>query len=264
MSQTTSFLQKEVAVGIGSGTTVVFAAAHLGQKAKEANVIVKCVPTSFQAQELIRNNGLVLSTLDETPMLDVTVDGADECDKKLNCIKGGGGCLTQEKIVAYFSKKMVVAADYSKCSDKLGTKWTNGLPIEVMPICWGPVKTRIVEQFGGEAALRLAVKKMVCFHFRFDYHSMEMLKKGPVVTDNGNFLLDWKFPMENDFDWDSMSIRLKMIPGSHPLFTIHCNSLRKLGFFVLSSGVIETGLFCNLVRKAYFGNTDGTVSVREF
>jgi ribose 5-phosphate isomerase A len=82
-------------VGIGSGSTIVFAVNRLAERVKTEHLDVVCVPTSFQAKQLIVNNGLKLGELETYPELDVAIDGADECDSKLNCIKGGGGCLLQ-------------------------------------------------------------------------------------------------------------------------------------------------------------------------
>ncbi|XP_065282806.1 ribose-5-phosphate isomerase isoform X3 [Dermacentor albipictus] len=101
-------------VGIGSGSTVVYAVEHLARRVKEHGWKISCVPTSFQAKELIRKHGLVMTDLEESPELNVAIDGADEVDAKLTLIKGGGGCLTQEKIIASCAKEFVVVADYSE------------------------------------------------------------------------------------------------------------------------------------------------------
>ena len=95
-----------------------------------------CVPSSFQARQLIIQNGLVLSDLEITPELDVAIDGADEVDEKLTLIKGGGGCLLQEKIVINAAKEFVVVADYRKDSKELGEQWKKGVPIEVLPLAY--------------------------------------------------------------------------------------------------------------------------------
>lgn len=116
--------QGKLIVGIGSGSTVVPAVEALKElvDAQQAHERVVCVPTSWQARELIVAAGLQLGDLDRFPEIDVDIDGADECDAKLNAIKGGGGCQLQEKIVAHWSKKFVVVADYRKDSEVLGTK----------------------------------------------------------------------------------------------------------------------------------------------
>ena len=94
------------------------------------------MPSSFQARQLIIQNGLVLSDLEITPELDVAIDGADEVDEKLTLIKGGGGCLLQEKIVINAAKEFVVVADYRKDSKELGEQWKKGVPIEVLPLAY--------------------------------------------------------------------------------------------------------------------------------
>jgi ribose 5-phosphate isomerase A len=105
-------------------------------------------------------------------VIDVTIDGADEVDLQLNCIKGGGACQLQEKIVAFAAKKFVIIADYRKESSKLGEQWVQGVPIEVVPMAYVPLMNKLKE-FGGAPVLRMAKNKA-----------------GPVVTDNGNFVLD--------------------------------------------------------------------------
>lgn len=161
-----------------------------------------------------------MSDLEVTPELDVTIDGADEVDSNLTLIKGGGGCLTQEKIVAATSRKFVVVADYSKNSTFLGQNYHNGVPIEVIPMSHAFVSNKIKDKFGGDVILRMAKSKM-----------------GPLVTDNGNFILDWKFPQNANHDWNKIHISIKLIPG-----------------------VVETGLFVGMAFKVYFGNQDGSLT----
>ena len=122
----------------------------------------RCVPTSFQARQLIVANGLELSDLEREPRIEVTIDGCDEADTQLSLIKGGGGCQTQEKIVAEYSDKFVVIADYRKRSEKLGEAW-DYVPIEVVPMAYKPVMNKIEKQMGGNVKLRMA-KNKVC-HF---------------------------------------------------------------------------------------------------
>ncbi|XP_025889914.1 ribose-5-phosphate isomerase [Nothoprocta perdicaria] len=214
-------VQNNQVLGIGSGSTIVHAVHRLAERVKEENLTIVCIPTSFQARQLILQNGLTLSDLDRHPELDVAIDGADEVDCDLNLIKGGGGCLTQEKIVAGYAKCFIVIADYRKKSKSLGEHWKKGIPIEVIPMAYVPVSRTLTKNFGGAAELRMAVSKA-----------------GPVVTDNGNFILDWKF--DTVHKWSEVNTAIKMIPG-----------------------VVETGLFIDMAQQVYFGMQDGSVSVRE-
>ena len=156
-------------VGIGSGSTVVYVVerlAHCVRNHSLQNIV--CVPSSFQARQLIVTNGLFLSDLERTPTVDVCIDGADEMDDALQLIKGGGGALLQEKILAFNSKFFAVVADYRKQSKFLGENWTKGLPVEVLPSAYVPVMKNIRERLHGTPVLRSAIAKA-----------------GPVVTDNG-------------------------------------------------------------------------------
>ncbi|CAL8274042.1 unnamed protein product [Merluccius merluccius] len=214
-------VQNNQVVGVGSGSTIVYAVDRLAERVRLEKLNIVCVPTSFQARQLVLQHGLPLSDLDRHPELDVAIDGADEVDAGLTLIKGGGGCLTQEKIVAACAKQFIVIADYRKDSAALGEQWKKGVPVEVIPMAYVPVSRRIARRFGGEAALRMAVSKA-----------------GPVVTDNGNFILDWKF--EGAQNWKEVNMHIKMIPG-----------------------VVETGLFVGMAERAYFGMEDGSVRVRD-
>lgn len=205
-------------VGIGSGSTVIYAVERLAQRVTQEKLNISCVPTSFQAKQLITKHSLQLTELEVNPELDVCIDGADEVDSSLNLIKGGGGCLLQEKVVASCAKKLIIIADYTKNSAKLGDQYKKGIPIEVVPMAYVPVRSRIIKSFGGNVELRMAVTKA-----------------GPVVTDNGNFILDWKNYDQNS-NWEHVNKEISSIPG-----------------------VVETGLFVKMATKAYFGMADGTV-----
>ena len=141
-------------VGVGSGSTIVYAVKRLAERVKEEGLTVRCVPTSFQARQLIVSHGLVLTDLEREPRIEVTIDGCDEADTDLALIKGGGGCQTQEKIVAAYSDKFVVIADYRKKSNMLGEAW-DYVPIEVVPMAYRPVQEAIVSQLGGKAGLNI-------------------------------------------------------------------------------------------------------------
>jgi len=210
------FVRNGQCIGIGSGSTIEYAVEHIADRVKKEKINVTCVPTSFQARELIIKHGLTLTDLDRNPLLDVAIDGADEVDKDMTLIKGGGGCLTQEKIVAAAAEKFIVIADYRKDSKELGEQWKKGIPLEVIPMAYQPVSAKIMKQYGGCLDLRMASKKA-----------------GPVVTDNGNFILDWKFDQVHD--WNEAHTFIKLIPG-----------------------VVETGLFVNMANCVIFGMEDGS------
>ncbi len=203
-------------LGIGSGSTVVYAIKKIAEINKAKNMDLKCIPTSFQSRQLIVENGLTLVSLDQYPVIDLDIDGADEIDKSLNLIKGGGGCLVQEKIIASSSKKLVIIADYTKKSEFLGENWKNGVPIEIIPLAHVPIMKKL-EKFGGTPVLRMA-----------------QAKAGPVVSDNGNFIIDADFGIiKNPLD---LNLKLLQIPG-----------------------VVDSGLFLGMAHTAYIGQKDGTV-----
>eukprot|EP01104_Vermistella_antarctica_P002897 TRINITY_DN13097_c0_g1_i1.p1 TRINITY_DN13097_c0_g1~~TRINITY_DN13097_c0_g1_i1.p1 ORF type:complete len:233 (+),score=68.38 TRINITY_DN13097_c0_g1_i1:93-791(+) len=214
------FVRSGMVVGIGSGSTVVYVVERVEELVRDGKLTnLICIPSSFQAELLIQNAKLPLSSLNAHPDIDVAIDGADEVDKDLNCIKGGGGCQTQEKLVASNAKVFVVVADYRKDSTVLGQKWKKGVPIEVIPMAYVPIQRKL-EQLGGKPILRLA-----------------LAKAGPVVTDNGNFILDTDFG--EIADPHSLDRALIAIPG-----------------------VVMTGLFVAMAKKAFFGQADGSVTSR--
>ncbi|PBC31410.1 ribose-5-phosphate isomerase isoform X2 [Apis cerana] len=212
------YVKNNSIIGIGSGSTVIYAIHRLVERVKEENLNVICVPTSFQARQLILNNHLTLGDLETYPKLDCAIDGADEVDSDMNLIKGGGGCLLQEKIVASCANQLIIVADYTKNSQKLGEQYKKGIPIEVVPMAYVAILRRIEDNYGGLVKVRMA-----------------LAKAGPVITDNGNFILDWHFPRDIS-NWDKINIEISMIPG-----------------------VVETGLFIKMAKKVYFGMPDGSV-----
>lgn len=217
-----TWVKDDTVVGIGSGSTVVYAVQRLRERVANEQLRIICVPTSFQSRQLIIQGGLRLGELEVHPELDCVIDGADEVDAQLNLIKGGGGCLLQEKIVASCTKRLIVIADYTKSSQRLGEQYVKGVPIEVVPMAYEPLRRRIEAKFGGEVNLRMAVAKA-----------------GPCVTDNGNFILDWK-NFSLDQEWERVNTELLVMPG-----------------------VVETGLFLGMAVRAYFGMQDGRVTFRD-
>ncbi|KAF8561437.1 hypothetical protein P879_00781 [Paragonimus westermani] len=204
------WLKNRQVIGIGSGTTIEYAVEYVRHDGLCA---------FSEALELLVKHKLEITSLDVHKVLDVAFDGADEVCENLMLIKGGGGCLLQEKIVAASATDFIVLADERKCSKKLGTQWTKGLPIEVVPMALRPVQMWIEKRLGGKAILRPAGTKM-----------------GPQLTDNGNFLLDWQFDSAVDYDWAKVEVDLLRMPG-----------------------VVDTGLFIDMARKVYIGNLDGSI-----
>jgi ribose 5-phosphate isomerase A len=157
-------------VGLGTGSTAYFAVVALGERVKTGLKIVG-IPTSIRAAELARAVGIPLTTLDEHPAIDITIDGADEVDPKLNLIKGGGGALLREKVVASVTRKMVVVADSGKIVPVLG-KFP--LPVEIIAFARTVIEKKIVA-LGASPKLRTKPDG------------------SPFVTDNGNQILDCSF-----------------------------------------------------------------------
>jgi len=209
-------------LGIGSGSTIVYAVQRLAERVKEEKLSVRCIPTSFQAIQLINGNNLVLSDLSQNPKIDVAIDGVDEISETLQCIKGGGGCHVQEKIVASCADEFIAIADYNKQATELGTVWLKGIPIEVVPMAQVPVMLKLKTLGALKVTLRMAVSKA-----------------GPVVTDNGNFILDAHFG--------------ELVGEKRP--TVLEAAIRSI------AGVVDCGLFVDMIRKAYIGAEDGGVLV---
>ncbi|QPG73661.1 ribose-5-phosphate isomerase rki1 [Brettanomyces nanus] len=212
-------LSKHRIIGIGSGSTVVYVAERVGQLPNKDRLV--CIPTGFQSKQLILANGLNLGSIEEYPEIDIDFDGADEIDSELNCIKGGGACLLLEKLVADCSKQFILVADDRKNTGILGKHWTQGVPIEVVPSAYTKI-SRQLTVLGGKPTVRPGAPA----------------KAGPVITDNGNFIIDCDF-------------------GEIP-----SNKLQALNDKIVAMvGVVETGLFVHMAEKAYIGNSDGTVTI---
>uniref|UniRef100_A0A0W0F540 Ribose-5-phosphate isomerase n=1 Tax=Moniliophthora roreri TaxID=221103 RepID=A0A0W0F540_MONRR len=229
-------------IGIGSGSTVPYVVERIVSQGVEANKDRVFVPTGFQSKELIVQSGLTLGDVDQYPTIDVTIDGADEVDVELNCIKGGGACHLREKVIAEAAltwalyqlfhtspaskivvSRFILVADYRKNVEYLGTTFKAGVPIEVVPFAYAKVLGNLHTVIGSpKATLRMAVAKA-----------------GPVVTDNGNFIIDAPFDEDRMKDPYTIMAQIKML-----------------------TGVVEVGLFCHMAQAAYFGNQDGSVTVK--
>jgi ribose 5-phosphate isomerase A len=196
-----AYVKDGMTVGLGTGSTAAKFVDLVGRRVKEGLKVV-CVPTSEATQAQAERLGIPLTTLDDTPFLDLTVDGADELDEELRLIKGGGGALLREKIVAVASERMIVIADQSKKVETLGRF---PLPIEV--VRFGLAATRqMIEEMASEAGCLGDIK-------------LRAGKDGqPVVTDSGNYLFDCAF---GRIDHPEMlDEALKFVPGvvEHGLF----------------------------------------------
>ncbi len=182
-------------LGLGTGSTAIWAARRVAARLSEGSLRgIRAVVTSLQTELEARALGIPLSTLNDAALdssLDLVIDGADEVDPAGYMIKGGGGALLMEKIVAYSSRTLVIIVEEAKLSPRLCESFA--VPVEVVADAVAPVSRRLREM-GGEVCLRMAVRKA-----------------GPVVTDLGNLLLDVTF--RDAFDPRKMEDELKLIPG---------------------------------------------------
>ena len=188
------YVKPGMKLGLGTGSTAEHFVRALGEKVAQGLDIV-CVPTSERTGKLAASLGISLSNLDDTPHLDITVDGADEIDRDLRLIKGGGGALLREKIVATASERMIVIADASKFVETLGDF---PLPVEVIPFGAAVTARRIAEvagQFGCTGKMSR----------RADEYGE------PFFTDSENFIYDCTFGEIPDPD--GLAAALNLIPG---------------------------------------------------
>jgi ribose 5-phosphate isomerase A len=182
-------------VGLGSGSTAAYAVQFLAERVREGLKIVG-IPTSQKTQQLAEELKIPLATLDEHSSIDIDIDGADEIDPQLNVIKGGGGALLREKIVASISRRFIVIADSSKQVARLG-KFP--LPVEIIPFAEKLIANRIAE-IGAEVTLRRGADG------------------NPYVTDEGHHILDCQFG--EIADPAALAEKLRALPGvvEHGLF----------------------------------------------
>ncbi|MCF2870146.1 ribose-5-phosphate isomerase RpiA [Octadecabacter sp. G9-8] len=193
--QATQYVQDGMKVGLGTGSTAAWLVKCLGEMVEKDGLKIKGVPTSTRTAELARDVGIEVISLDEAKWLDLTIDGADEFDGNLNLIKGGGGALLQEKIVATASDQMIVIADAAKNVETLGNF---PLPIEVIPFGWQTTKTLVEETLIGMDVLGRKV-------------SLRMNGEAPYYTDEGNHILD--LHLNRIGNARQLSLILNQIPG---------------------------------------------------
>ncbi|MFP4121397.1 ribose-5-phosphate isomerase RpiA [Coleofasciculus sp.] len=213
-------VQSGTIVGLGTGSTTAYAIQYIGDRIKKGDLKdIKGIPTSFQAEVLAKEHGIPLTSLDAVDHIDVAIDGADEVDPQKNLIKGGGAAHTREKVVDSLADQFIVVVDSGKLVERLGS--TFKLPVEVIPMAYAPVM-RAIEKLGGKPELRMGVKKA-----------------GPVVTDQGNMVIDVTFDsMDNPGELEKT---INNIPG-----------------------VLENGLFVGVANVVLVGEVkDGKPLVRE-
>jgi len=206
-------IQNGMILGLGSGSTAALMIEALAMKLKSGEIKdVVGVTTSFQGEVLATELGIPLTSLSSVSEIDLAIDGADEVDPKFQLIKGGGACHVQEKLVAALAKKFVVVVDSTKLVTKLNLDFK--LPVEVLPSAWKQVQ-KTLKNLGAEGNLRMAQKKA-----------------GPIVTDQGNLILDLTF--SNGIDQpELLESQINNIPG-----------------------VLENGLFVNLTDEVLVGKVE--------
>jgi ribose 5-phosphate isomerase A len=204
-----ALIKNEMTCGIGTGSTVAFFIEELGRRVQQEGLRITGVPTSFQSRLLCRQYDIPVQDTQDCSRLDIAIDGADEVDPDLNVIKGGGAAQTREKIVAAMADQFIVIVDETKLVPKLNHAFP--VPIEIIPAALTFVENKL-QRMGGEATLRMGVRK-----------------DGPVITDNGQFILDVQF--KPDTDLKNIDRELHQTPG-----------------------VVETGLFFDMVAMTLVGS----------
>lgn len=202
-------------LGLGSGSTFLFVLERLAERIRTDGLSIAGVPTSKATAEAAQNHGIPLLSLVEIDYLDLAIDGADEVDPQKNMIKGGGGAHVREKIVAAAAREMVVAVEERKLVDVLGRNFM--LPVEVMTFGWKQAE-RAIAATGCTTQLR---------------HGAD---GEPFVSDNGNYILDCKYPSIEDPAWLDQ----------------HLNAL---------PGVVDSGLFVHMAGRLIVGDAQGKVRV---
>ena len=208
-------------IGLGTGSTAIPAVKRLAERIDDGTLRdIKAVVTSFQTENCCKDLGIPVYTLNDREIngeLDLAIDGADEIDPENHLIKGGGAALLLEKIVEYNSKSLIIVADESKSVQNMGTKFP--LPVEIIAVARKPVETALAKM-GAKCVLREGVRKC-----------------GPVITDNGNQILDctWESPVNP------------------------CEMEEKIAQIV---GVVETGFFTKMRPSAFIAHSDGKVEIR--
>jgi ribose 5-phosphate isomerase A len=208
------WVESGMTVGLGTGSTAAHAIRALGARVRRDHLDIRGVPTSFFAERLAREVGIPVESLDTVDHIDLAFDGADEVSPVLDLIKGRGAAQTREKVVATASSRFIVLVDDRKLVERLGTRMP--VPVEVLPMALAPVQ-RALRALGGEPVLRMGEKK-----------------DGPVVTDQGFWVIDARF---DGIDHPAvLGAAIKALPG-----------------------VLDHGLFCGIASDVLVGGSDGSV-----
>ena len=202
-------------IGLGTGSTVKYAIKKLGEMVN-TGLKIEGIPTSLRTKKLATEYNIPLVDLNDYTEIDLTIDGADEVDSNLNLIKGGGGALTREKIIAYHSKKEIIVIDETKVVKKLGID--SPVPVEVTKYGWKATK-KTLKELGCTAELRTIMDEV-------------------YITDNSNYILDCDFGKINEPE--ALEKEINSIPG-----------------------VIENGLFIDLVDEVIVGSKQGIITLEE-
>ncbi len=211
-------VESEMIVGLGSGSTAALMIKNLAEQIRLGKLKnIRGVPTSFQSEVLALELNIPLVDLASVSQIDLAIDGADEVDPKFQLIKGGGACHVREKLVASKANQLLIVVDETKMVKSLNKVFP--LPVEVLPNAWKQVKD-IITEMNAKSSLRMATKKA-----------------GPVVTDQGNLILDVLFDdgIKNPKD---IEMRINNIPG-----------------------VLENGLFINLTDKVLVGKIENDLPI---
>jgi len=211
-------VKSDMILGLGSGSTAALMIKSLAEEIRSGKLKnVRGVPTSFQSEVLALELDIPLIDLTSVSQIDLAIDGADEVDPKFQLIKGGGACHVREKLVASKANKLLIVVDETKLVQNLNKSFP--LPVEVLPNAWKQVEELILEM-NGSSTLRMAAKKA-----------------GPVVTDQGNLILDVFFE-DGIKDPKAIEMSINNIPG-----------------------VLENGLFVDLVNKVLVGKIENNIPV---
>jgi ribose 5-phosphate isomerase A len=181
-------IQSGMTVGLGSGSTATWAIRKIGEKVK-AGLQINAVATSLKTEQLAKQLMIPVVDASKVRRIDIAIDGADEVDKKGNLIKGGGGSLLREKIIAYASERFHVMVGESKIVEQLGIKFA--LPVEIVPFAT-ELTMRQIKALDCEPVLRRSGNQL-------------------FISDNGNLVVDCKFAVISDPS--GLDVKLKMIPG---------------------------------------------------